>query len=149
MKRTTLIIGIILFVAGGAIALAVSSHKTKTETHSTYVNSEFAIRGFRHGELRLSTNESGNYALDVNEEFKLAWQAVNQSEGGQIIYHGPRGIGAGIIPIPKDTPASPSMSVISFTPQEPGIAVFTLTVTGPGPDGVYTLPSTITATINP
>jgi hypothetical protein len=115
---------------------------------STYLNSVFAIRGFRHAGVDVPTGESVTYKVDVGEEFKVAWKVENATENGQLIYRGPFGIGAGVASIPFGLTASQSaIQFLQFTPREAGVANFSLTVTGPGPEGTYTLTSNIVVEI--
>lgn len=131
--------------AVGGWFFAASDRSPKT---STYMNSVLAIRGFRHAAKSVSTGEAATYELNVGEEAKITWKVENAREDGQIIYRGPAGIGTGLVPVPWDAPASPSAApFLAFTPQAPGTAQFSLTTTGPGPDGIYTLTSVLTVTI--
>lgn len=143
----------IIILAISLLGLAVVARQIVAEQHrapetSTNVNSVLAIRGFRHDQLEVATGEIGSYEVDTGEEFKVTWKVENATENGQLLYQGPAGVGSGLIPVPLVTDASRSSApFLTFTPKKPGTAQFLLTVTGPGPDGIYTLTSTLTVHI--
>lgn len=148
-RRNILVIAV-LIVAVAVICVCIFSDRQNTTEEPLYVNSVLGIRGFLHGALKTAIGESGIYEVYVGEEFKVTWKTGNLSEDGQLLYRGPAGVGAGLISIPYQNIASQSQSpFLAFTPTEAGIAKFILTVTGPGVDGVYTVPSAITVNILP
>lgn len=147
-QKRAIIIGLSVLVLVGVWFAYYLKYQT-SETPALYVNSVLAIRGFRHGPLELGPGEADSYDIDVGEQVKVTWRAENLSESGQLLYKGPAGIGIGMVKIPLAPTASQSgFPFLNFTPTQAGIATFTLTVTGPGPDGIYTVPSTLTVNVH-
>ncbi|OGN30031.1 MAG: hypothetical protein A3A33_01760 [Candidatus Yanofskybacteria bacterium RIFCSPLOWO2_01_FULL_49_25] len=109
------------------------------------VHAILAIRSFQGAELKTEQGQTANYTVHVGEEFKITWATANLIEDGQVVYQGPEGVGAGIIPIARGASISADAPVPfkSFKAAQPGTGSFILTATGKGPTGTTTLSNTI------
>jgi hypothetical protein len=146
MRTVVLIAG----VAAVFVAWFIYYRAYQEPAAEPYLNSVLAIRGFRHAALNVFLGESKDYEIYVGEEFKVTWKTESLSEEGQLLYRGPVGVGVGLVHIQPQALASQSNSpFLDFIPTKAGIATFTLTITGPGIDGIYTIPSTLTVNIIP
>jgi hypothetical protein len=149
-KRTLAVVSaLVVCVVAMLLASYVAGRPSPQSAAEHSVDAVLAVRGFRHQAKQIPAGQSGEYSVDVGEQLKVTWQVVNASEDGQLIYHGPVGVGAGLVPIPREPVASQSGAFLSFTPRTTGDATFQLTVTGPGPGGVYSPVSTLTVHILP
>ncbi len=130
-----------------AVVCVVLFARHQVEPLPPYVDATLAVRGFRHEVLDVAPGETREYDVDVGEQFKVAWATAHLSEDGQLLYRGPKGVGSGLIAIPLSEIATGSRPFLQFTAKESGDAVFVLTATGPGQDGIYTLTNTLTVHI--
>jgi hypothetical protein len=148
MLRFSRVFILIVLLVGGVFALKYFM-RIEDESHtSTYVNSVLAVRGFRHKGIEVLTGDSAAYQVNKGEEFKVTWKIENATENSQIIYQGPEGVGGGLVSIPYDLiPSSSNSPFLTFNPRQAGTARISLTVTGSGPDGIYTLTSNVIVTI--
>jgi hypothetical protein len=153
MLRTHLRIFLVIFLAGCLLlsgALIVRSRGKHNTISDTYVNAVLAARGFRHTASTVLLGESKPYTIHIGEELKITWKTEHLSEDGQLLYRGPDGIGTGLVAIPLHNMASQSEApFLIFTPKKAGTAAFVLTVTGPGPEGIYTIPTALIVGIIP
>jgi hypothetical protein len=148
MLRSSRIFVLIVLLVGGIFALRHFIRIKNESRTSTYVNSVLAVRGFRHKGIEVLTGDSAAYQVSKGEEFKVTWKVENATEKSQIIYQGPEGVGGGLVSIPQVlSPSSSTSPFLTFTPRQAGTARISLTVTGPGPDGIYTLTSNVIVTI--